>query len=122
MLAIYELNDVALLRDLFVWAYERSTLRYRAIRQSMGEPDAFRLEKRDQIKEVVAQIVCHRMSRKEALQTAKVAASSLPKVQIEKFTQIVEEELDSLHEGNVARYRLRPSEFRGWTEGWDRNE
>ncbi len=43
VLAIYELNRVELLRDVFVWACERSSARYSAVRQSLGEPDPFRL-------------------------------------------------------------------------------
>ena len=28
-----------------------------------------------------------------------------------RFIEVIETELSSLHEGNIARYRLRPSEF-----------
>ena len=35
-LGVYELNRVELLRDLFVWAYERSCQRYVAIKESPG--------------------------------------------------------------------------------------
>jgi hypothetical protein len=24
----------------------------------------------------------------------------------------------SLHEGNIARYRLRPAEYQAWRQGW----
>jgi hypothetical protein len=33
-LGVHELNQVELLRDVFVWAYERSCQRYLAITQS----------------------------------------------------------------------------------------
>ena len=33
-LAVYELNRVELLRDVFIWAYQRSSARYSAVRQS----------------------------------------------------------------------------------------
>ena len=46
VLAVYELNRVELLRDVFVWAYERSSAGYSAVRQSLGEPDPFRLRYR----------------------------------------------------------------------------
>lgn len=39
-LGAYELNRVELLRDVFVWAYERSCQRYLAITQTMLQPDA----------------------------------------------------------------------------------
>ena len=38
VLGIYELNRVELLRDVFVWACERSSARYSAMCRSLGEP------------------------------------------------------------------------------------
>ena len=35
-----------------------------------------------------------------------------------RFVEVTETELMSLHEGNMARYRLRPSEFEAWRQGW----
>ncbi len=35
-----------------------------------------------------------------------------------RFVEVVETELMSLHEGNIARYRLRPSEFEAWNRIW----
>jgi hypothetical protein len=32
--------------------------------------------------------------------------------------EIVETELMSLHEGNISRYGLRPSEVEKWKQGW----
>ncbi|MGB3386455.1 MAG: Fic family protein, partial [Pseudaminobacter sp.] len=43
ILGVYELCRVDLLKDVFIWAYERSAARYVAVRQSLGEPDPFRL-------------------------------------------------------------------------------
>ena len=36
----------------------------------------------------------------------------------EQFRDVAESELLSLHEGNFARYRIRPSEFAGWQAAW----
>jgi hypothetical protein len=43
VLGVYDLNTIDLLKDVFMWAYERSAARYAAVRQSLGEPDPFRL-------------------------------------------------------------------------------
>ncbi len=59
LLGVYELNRVELLRDVFVWAYERSCQRYVAISQSLGQPDKFRLRFRNELTEVVSEIVRH---------------------------------------------------------------
>lgn len=36
-----------------------------------------------------------------------------------QFNEAAQAELTSLHEGNFARYRVRPSEFRAWWESWN---
>ena len=56
-LGIYELKRVDLLRDVFVWAYERSCQRYMAIRETIAEPDPVRLRQREALVTVVAEIV-----------------------------------------------------------------
>lgn len=118
MLAIYEQNDVALLRDIYVWAYERSAKRYRAVRHSLGEPDPFRLENRKEIKDVVGRIIRQAMTRDEASDAIERCARSLPGEKRDRLVEVVHEELASLHEGNFARYRVRPSEFRAWKAQW----
>jgi hypothetical protein len=50
VLAVYEQNQVMLLRDIFVFAYERSCARYSAVLASLGEPDPFRLRYRVDIR------------------------------------------------------------------------
>jgi hypothetical protein len=37
----------------------------------------------------------------------------------ERFVEIAEAELIGLHEGNYARYRIRPSEFAAWRQVWE---
>lgn len=57
MIGVYELNRVELLRDVFVWAYERSCQQYVAVKQNLVPPDIFRLRYRQALSEVVAAIV-----------------------------------------------------------------
>ena len=57
LLAVYELNRIELLRDVFVWAYERSCARYSAVARSLGEPDPFRLRYRSDLIEVVVPVL-----------------------------------------------------------------
>jgi hypothetical protein len=66
VLGVYELNRIELLRDVFVWAYERSSARYSAVRQSLGEPDPFRLRYRALVAELVAAVVRAGMDKKAA--------------------------------------------------------
>lgn len=119
ILGVYELNRIELLRDVFVWAYERSCARYSATRRSLGEPDPFRMRYRALVAETVAEIVRGSMDKKEA--TAFIrrrAAEDVSQEDRTHFTEVVETEIMSLHEGNIARYRLRPSQYQVWRETW----
>lgn len=119
ILGVYELNRVELLRDVFVWAYERSCTRYSAVRQSLGEPDPFRLKYRPSIAETVGEIVRGDMDKKAATAFARRrAGENAPQEDRARFIEVVETELMGLHEGNIARYRLRPAEYQAWRRVW----
>lgn len=119
MLGVYELNRIELLRDVFAWAYKRSCARYSAVRQSLGEPDPFRLRYRALIFDTVAEVVRAAMNKQRAIAfVARQARQHLPPAEQHRFVEVTETELMSLHEGNMARYRLRPSEFEAWRQGW----
>ena len=57
VLGVYALTRVELLRELFVWAYERSTQEYRAVKQELDEPDPLRLAHRTLIKKIIHEVV-----------------------------------------------------------------
>ena len=119
VLAVYELNRVELLRDVFVWAYERSSARYSAVGQSLGEPDPFRLRYRPLVVELVAAVVRGGMGKKAAIALVRQrAAEEVPPPDQSRLVEVAETELMSLHEGNIARYRLRPAEYQAWRQGW----
>lgn len=119
VLGVYELNRVELLRDVFIWAYQRSCARYSAVRQSLGEPDPFRLRYRALIAEVVATGVRDGLDKQAATALIRQrAAEHVPAEHQARFIEVVETEMMSLHEGNIARYRLRPAEFEAWRQGW----
>jgi hypothetical protein len=112
-LGIYELNRVELLRDVFVWAYERSCQRYLAVKQSLPEPDPFRLKFRAALLDAVATVVrLHQPATDGVIRS--VAKSLVPAGDLDRFVAMALGDLEHLHEGNIARYRLRLSEFREW--------
>lgn len=119
ILGIYELNRIELLKDVFFWAYERSAARYAAIRQTLGEPNPFRLKYRSALKELVSAVVNTPMNKKAAVQhIAHWAAENIPRSDSARFIEVAETELLSLHEGNFARYQIRPSAFAAWQNIW----
>ena len=124
LLGVYELNKIDLLRDVFIWAYERSAARYAAVRQLLGEPDPFRFRHRAALRQIVGEVVRAKMDKKAAAAfiTAWVEKNGVPETEREKFRDMAESELVSLHEGNFARYQIRPSEFAAWQEVWDERQ
>jgi Fic family protein len=119
MLGVYEVNRIELLRDVYIWAYERSAARYAAVRQSLGEPDPFRLKYRDALRTLVGEVVRGAMDRKKAAaHVAEWAAANVEDADRERLREVAEAELLSLHEGNFARYAVRPAEFAAWRDAW----
>ena len=119
ILGVYELKRTELLRDLFLWAYRRSAARYAAVRQSLGEPDPFRMEHRAALRELVAAVVRSGMDKRQAaFHIGAWAAERVDAAARARFREVAERELLGLHEGNFARYRITPSEFAAWQTAW----
>jgi hypothetical protein len=116
---VYELNRIELLRDVFVWAYQRSADRYAAIQHSIGEPDPFRMKYRDEMKALIFTIVTDTLDAPSALIKIQQEALSIPKEDSAMFIEAVETELLSLHEGNIARYKIRHADFEKWKKAWN---
>lgn len=120
MLAIYELNDIRILQEVFIQAYERSAQRYTVIRGAVGDPDPFRVKYRQAIAEQVAEIIRARCDRREAVARLRQwAEESVIETDRKRFVSAAEETLAGIHEGNFARYRIRPSEFESWKVLWN---
>lgn len=119
MLGVYELNRIELLRDLFIWAYQRSAVRYAAVRQSISEPDPFRMRHRTALREVVGTVVRKCMNKQQAATHVHAwAQTQIDAAERPRFCEIAEKILLGLHEGNVAPYGILPSEFTAWQERW----
>ena len=119
VLGVYELRRVDLLRDVFLWAYERSAAQYRVVREAIGEPDPLRLRYRPQLADVVREtVLAGAAPRVESLrawaETHGIAANDQ-----NAFAETALSLLLGLHEGSIARYRIRPSEFADWKSHFD---
>ncbi|HEY4288708.1 MAG TPA: Fic family protein [Puia sp.] len=120
LLGVYEQQNVTLLRDVFLWAYEKSCERYAAMRQTLGDPDAFRMKYREEIRGLVTAIVSEAVDHQAAQQQIDARAGQLPEADRARFSEVVGTELQSLHPGNIARYRIRPAQFDAWLKVWSR--
>jgi len=114
-LAVYEHARVDLLREVFTWAYERSCEQFKAVAGSVPEPDPFRLKYRAELAQTVAELV-RSGAATEPGAVRPLAANLVPEEDRPRFVKMVLIELRHLHEGNIARYRLRLAEFRAWRE------
>ena len=121
ILGVYELNRIELFRDVFVWAYERSTQQYLKVKDSLKEPDPLRIKYREQIHEIIGTIVREKkLSLRESI--TGYAASHVESADLEMFIDMAMDDLQRMHEGVIARYRIRPSEFRDWREALHKGE
>lgn len=119
ILAVYELNRVEVLRDVFAWAYERSSWRYAAVRREIGEPEPARVRYRDEIKARVRDVVVRGLDKPAAArELRRWAAQHITASDRGYFIEMVEHELLNLRETNIVRMRLRPSEFHEWLPAW----
>lgn len=112
-LGVYELTRIELLRDLYVWAYERSTQEYLAIKRDLVEPDPLRLAWRGAIKQSVREVV-----RQPERAPVDVISECLSQHELGadrgNVEALVIEELRRLHDGVLACYGPRPSKLSEW--------
>lgn len=118
LLGVYEKTDISLIRDLYVWAYNRSSQKYTAVQQSMGEPNLLKLKYRVWIHEIVRSIILERTSGGTIAHRIHyyIETSDIPMADRAAVTNLIETEIISLHEGNAARYKVTPNEFQAWKE------
>ena len=94
VLGVYELNKVDLLKDVFIWAYERSAERYAAVRQSLADPDPFRHRHREALRQVAGDVVRGKMDRKTAaVHIAEWIKDNVAADERETFREMAESDL-----------------------------
>ncbi|OGZ62023.1 MAG: hypothetical protein A3H51_02375 [Candidatus Spechtbacteria bacterium RIFCSPLOWO2_02_FULL_38_8] len=115
LLAVYELNKIEYLRDVFMWAYERSSQHYQLTYNTLGEPNLVALRYRTTLHELIKQVVSQNLQGKNILQFVENWAKERVETKHQKeFTLYVEREIAGLHEGNIAIYRISPEMFSKW--------
>jgi hypothetical protein len=115
MLGVYEMTRVELLRDVYVWAYERSAQEYVAIKQDTVQPDPLRLAWRDTIKQTIHSVVIQPDGDVHTIVDA--ALLEVPESDLLALRGLVLDEIKRMHEGVLARYGLRVSQLKDWQAG-----
>jgi hypothetical protein len=116
LIGVYEKNDVSLFRDLYLWAYKRSSQRYSAIQQAMGEPNLLKLKYRNEIQDIIRAVIFEKIAGPHVVHRIQnlMEMKNLPAADAAELFKLIEMEIVSLHDGNIARFKIRPSEFQEW--------
>ncbi|UCG66098.1 MAG: Fic family protein [Deltaproteobacteria bacterium] len=113
LIGIYELNNVSLLRELYIEAYMTSAENYRTLRAEVETPEKATLVYRDFVREAVRRSVIDWKAFRPELIMAMAAEADIPEADREEVVSYIGNEFRGLHEGNVIRYRLRPKDLAG---------
>ena len=80
---------------------------------SIPPPDPFRTKYKSALIEVVGEVVRQNLDASTE-SVAALASSIVDAADLPPFVALAMDELRDLHEGNIARYRLRPSQWEEW--------
>ena len=114
LLTIYELNDIQPMVDLFAWAYSRSCKQYGVVKKSLGEIDAFRIQYRQQRKEVMGKIVRQGLHHAEAEHLIEKYCAEQNIEDTDKFSAMTLADLSSLHAGAIIGLGITESQLNTW--------
>lgn len=113
LIGVYELNNVALLREVYIGSYLASAEKYRVLRAEVETPNKAALAYRDFVREAVRRCVLDFKSFSPDGVLALAASAGVPEEDRDAVVTYVGEQVRGLHEGNVIRYRLRPEDLDG---------
>lgn len=111
LIGVYELNNVALLRDAYIDAYMTSAQNYKALRAEVDAPDKAALAYREFVREAVRRAVLDWKEFRASDVMAMAAEAGIPEDDRKAVVDYVAQEFQGLHEGNAIRYRLRPADL-----------
>jgi hypothetical protein len=119
LLGVYELADVTLLKDVFLWAYRRSALHNKAIQESLPPPESISIRYRELIQKCVRELV--ESKTPQALAAPAIAwlfGKDVNDDERNELTHVIQQELSALHESTIASYEVSLDDFNQWKSGW----
>lgn len=117
LIGIYELNNVSLLREVYLDAYLASAEKYRILRADVESPEKAALAYREFVRTAVRRCVLEFKAFRQDEVLAMAAEAAVPADDRAGVVAYVRDQLSGLHEGNVIRYRLKPSDLVGLNLG-----
>ncbi len=116
LLAIYEKNETGPMLDLFCWAYVRSCKQYGVVKQSLGEIDAFRIQHRQQRKEVMGLVVRDGLHGEAIEKHIEQYCADKEITEVDKFTAMTLADLSSLHTGAIIGLGISEAQLNAWLD------
>jgi len=114
MIAIYELNDISVLRDIFCFSYRRSCEQYKVTRQVIGF-DEIRVRYRKNRREIIHHIIIHKLTENE-LKDYILAQSSLLIDNIDQnaFIQTIYDDLNTVSPSHIQGMGITGQQLELW--------
>ena len=113
LFGVYELNNVSLLREVYIDSYLASAESYRALRAERETVDKVALVYRDFVRQAVRRSVLEWKGFQPSQVRNMADEADIPVADQEQVVDYVGREILGLHEGNVIRYRLRTKDLAG---------
>lgn len=117
LIGVYELNNVSLLREVYLDAYLASAEKYRVLRAEVDSPEKAALAYRGFVREAVRQSVLEYKAFRPEVVRAMAVEAGVPDGDLDGVVSYVGAQIAGLHEGNVIRYRLKPGDLKGLDRG-----
>ena len=114
LLAMYEKNNVEPMLELYAWAYLRSCEQYGVVKKSLGEIDAFRIQYRQQRKEVMGLVVKNGLHAKKAEDYIEDFCKQNGIDETAKFTAMTLADLSTLHAGAIIGLGITEAQLAAW--------
>ena len=116
LLSIYEQNDIRPMLDLYCWAYKRSCEQYQVVKDTPGAIDAFRVEYRQQRKDVMRQIAKKALRGVDVDRLIEAYCHKNNIEEADRFAAITLADLKTLYSGTIAGQGISAEELPSWTK------
>ena len=100
--------------ELYAWAYLRSCEQYGVVKKSLGEIDAFRIQYRQQRKEVMGLVVKNGLHAKKAEDYIEKFCEKNGIDETAKFTAMTLADLSTLHAGAIIGLGITEAQLEAW--------
>lgn len=116
MIAIYELNDIHALMDIYCFSYRRSCEHYKITTEVIGF-DEIRVRYRPQRRDLIREIIRKKISGEVITQYIEdIARNTIPADDIKPFTKSVHDDLNSISISQIQGMGITQGELSVWLE------